>query len=120
MEMHIDNYKYYNKILDIDVNNLRSYDISINCNMMKDMNGTYIEEKNFIEENTFYKFTDINNALSKLNINLSHKPNELLPFLPRVTYYPLCIICIEICIGRVLWIKCVTNILRHLTAQGDL
>ena len=51
--------EYYNKIIDISLNNFNGDNIKINQNMIKDLYGTYIIEENYIEENMFYKVSDI-------------------------------------------------------------
>lgn len=57
------NVEYYNKIIDISLNNFNSDNVKIDQNMIKDLHGTYIIEENYIEENMYYKTSDILNQL---------------------------------------------------------
>ncbi len=64
------NIVYYQKIFDMSNNS--TVNVSVNQTMIKDIHGTYIEEKNYLEENTFYKTDDIisiiNNYLNDQNL----------------------------------------------------
>lgn len=55
------NIEYYNKIIDISLNNFTGDNVKINQNMIKDLHGTYIIEENYLEENMYYKTSDILN-----------------------------------------------------------
>lgn len=72
------NDSYYYKIVDNDkINSINFNDnLSINVNMIQDNNGTYIKEKHYIEEVTYYK---VDNILKKLNniINISYIYNQI-------------------------------------------
>lgn len=73
------NLTYYNKIIDMSLNDINENSIKINQNMIKDIYGTYVIEENYIEENMFYKIDDIliqfNNYLREQEIldNINEK-----------------------------------------------
>lgn len=53
------NIEYYNKIIDISLNNFTGDNVKINQNMIKDLHGTYVIEENYLEENMYFKVSDI-------------------------------------------------------------
>ena len=68
-------YAHYNKIYDLNSTSSESY-ISINKMMKQDSYGSYIEETNYDEENTYYKYEDIYRIIS-INFSDTEILNEL-------------------------------------------
>ncbi len=71
------NIEYFNKIVDISLNNFSEDNVKINQNMIKDIYGTYIIEENFIEENMFYKIDDIFNQF-KIYLSIQELKDKLI------------------------------------------
>lgn len=70
----IQNIILHKKIYDIPYNKPISSQVKHNKTMIEDIHGTYIEEPNYIDENTYYKLLDVYNLLKNiLYINEDYK-----------------------------------------------